>query len=81
MNLRERVKLERTKWDGSMLWSEMFKRFGYVPIILGSNYHSGWNSIHEWCIEEIGVDHYTWTGSTFWFEYEKDATLFALRWV
>jgi hypothetical protein len=36
--------------------------------------------MHHWCEQQFGKDHYAWTGSTFWFETEKDATLFGLRW-
>lgn len=81
MNLRERVDAEKAKWNNSVLWAEVFGRIGYTSIILEKNYHSRWSEIHQWCKEEIGTDHYTWTGSTFWFEYKKDAILFALRWV
>jgi hypothetical protein len=29
----------------------------------------------------VGHQHYAWTGtSTFWFETERDAIMFALRW-
>jgi hypothetical protein len=36
--------------------------------------------MHHWCEQQFGKDHYAWTGSTFWFETKKDATLFGLRW-
>jgi hypothetical protein len=39
-----------------------------------------WQVMHHWCEQQFGKDHYAWTGSTFWFETEKDATLFGLRW-
>jgi hypothetical protein len=39
-----------------------------------------WSEIHRWCSDQFGSAHYSWTGSTFWFEDEKDAILFALRW-
>lgn len=80
MNLRERVEAEKAKWNNSVLWAEVFGRIGYTSITLERNSHSNWGSIHQWCKEEIGTDHYTWTGSIFWFEYEKDATMFALKW-
>ena len=41
---------------------------------------SKWGEIHGWCIETVGRDHYTWTGSIFWFESEKMRNWFVLRW-
>lgn len=39
-----------------------------------------WSDMHDWCKEYIGVENYTWFGSTFWFSDEQDALLFDLRW-
>ena len=53
----------------------------YYPVELSSRTLMGeWQECHRWCCEHIGEDHYSWTGGTFWFENERDATLFALRW-
>ena len=60
---------------------EEFRTAGYLPIqarILGQD--GEWQKIHRWCRENIGEQHYSWTGSTFWFETERAAMLFALRW-
>jgi hypothetical protein len=39
-----------------------------------------WQEMHHWCEQQFGKDRYAWTGSTFWFETEHAAVLFALRW-
>lgn len=38
-----------------------------------------WHEIHEWCAQQFGRN-YTWTGSSFWFTTEEDATEFTLTW-
>lgn len=40
-----------------------------------------WGHIHHWCNCEVGEENYTWAGARFYFKYEKDAVLFALRWL
>jgi hypothetical protein len=68
-------------------WRHRFKEAGYyevqVPALLvkhGLKYtiHP---SIKNWCNEQFGSDHYTWIYDRFYFETEKDAMLFALRWL
>lgn len=56
-------------------------RAGFYSATLGSGAQgTSWREIHEWCRAQFGNEHYTWTGSTFWFETEQDAVLFNLRW-
>ena len=38
-----------------------------------------WGNIVAWCEEAFGND-YVWDYETFYFKYEKDATLFRLKW-
>ena len=57
---------------------EEYQAAGYYPIEVSFLWQ--WGEIHEWCHDHIGRDHYSWTGSTFWFETEKAAMWFALRW-
>jgi len=71
--------------DGSHLinrkWHLRFEDAGYyrmVPSRENTTYH--WGEIHQWCEQQFGRDHYAWTGDIFWFENERDAMLFALRW-
>jgi hypothetical protein len=73
-------------WDKNqskrgLAWHVRFRDAGYYSIqpshdSIGIN----WQKMHKWCEEHFGRDHYAWTGSTFWFENDKDAGLFALRW-
>lgn len=63
------------------VWQRRLRDAGYheVPTaqLMGV---TGWTDIHEWCLQKFGEDHYTWTGSIFWFETEQHAVLFTLRW-
>ena len=63
------------------IWKRRYSEAGYHSVFAGLLGVEGeWQEIHRWCCEHIGRDHYSWTGGTFWFENERDATLFALRW-
>lgn len=58
-----------------------YSQAGYYPVKLGMLGVVGeWQECHRWCREHVGEQHYSWTGSTFWFETEQAAALFALRW-
>lgn len=59
-------------------WPETYKRAGYVSHHI--NTIKTWTSMHEWCQNNIGQEHYSWTGATFWFENKEDAVMFTLRW-
>ena len=60
---------------------EEYRAAGYHPVQVGLLGREGeWQEIHQWCRDHIGEQNYSWTGSTFWFETERDAVLFALRW-
>jgi hypothetical protein len=47
---------------------------------LGLEGHYQWQEMHNWCKEQFGAEQYTWTGSLFWFQNERDAIVFMLRW-
>lgn len=68
--------------DGNVpQWHIRFREAGYhraVPGRDGVGEH--WQEMHQWCEQQYGQDHYSWTGSTFWFETEQAAALFILRW-
>ena len=71
------------QWDHttSARVREDYQAAGYHPVELGGPALMGeWQECHRWCCEHIGEDHYSWTGGTFWFETEKAAMWFALRW-
>ena len=53
---------------------------GFYPAELGSTWDGDWPAVHDWCREHVGEDHYTWTGGTFWFEKDRDAVSFSLKW-
>jgi hypothetical protein len=40
-----------------------------------------WQEMHHWCEQQFGKNNYAWTSSTFWFESDRAAMLFTLRWV
>lgn len=78
----DRVRMIRD-WDHSTAArvQEEYQAAGYHPVELGTlGLVNEWQECHRWCREHIGEDHYSWTGSTFWFETDKAAVLFALRW-
>jgi len=57
-------------------WNGLFLLNGYISVEFGHN-----NKVcYDWCTEQFGKEHYAWTGSKFWFEREKDAIIFTLRW-
>lgn len=60
--------------------AEQLEQKGFYSVTLGLNGLRQWQYVHQWCQEQFGEEHYTWTGSIFWFEDEKHAMLFALRW-
>ena len=58
---------------------DMLRDAGYIPVNLNHNL-GVWGTVHDWCQKNLGAHHYTWTGSTFWFDDPEKASLFALRW-
>jgi hypothetical protein len=64
-------------WD----WARRLAEAGYFGVKVGGHsIEHEWPNIHRWCEDQFGKNHYSWTGSTFWFETDRDAVLFALRW-
>jgi len=57
-------------------WNGLFLLNGYISVELSPRD----KECYEWCKEQFGSDHFAWTGSNFWFETEKDAIMFTLRW-
>lgn len=77
MTIREFVDSHNVWNTNASNWREFLKEQGYYPVAAGAG---SWADIHEWCVDKIGEQHYTWTGEVFWFENEQDALLFTLRW-
>lgn len=67
----------RQRQDANRDWYSIFKNKGYYYAQVRQG---KWQDIHKWCQETVGEQYYAWHGEHFWFEYEKDAVLFALRW-
>jgi hypothetical protein len=61
-------------------WDKILPEQGYIGVDLTTDAVSKWQELHKWCQEHIGEEHYSWTGYKFWFEKEKDAIMFVLRW-
>jgi len=57
-------------------WNGLFLLNGYISVDFRPKTKECW----DWCIKEFGKGHIAWTGSKFWFESEKDAIMFTLRW-
>ena len=63
-------------------WTKRFVDNGYYSVSLSGNaLENNWQEVHKWCEDQFGGRHYAWTGSVFWFETEKDANWFTLRWL
>jgi hypothetical protein len=57
-------------------WNDLFEIAGYVSVDLSPKN----KDCYLWAREQFGLEHIAWTGSKFWFESEKDAIMFTLRW-
>lgn len=65
--------------DFNIDWNGELERAGYYYVVLQK--HDTWQEIHQWCTTHIGKEHYTWTGSKFWFDDSQNAMLFTLMWL
>ena len=62
-------------------WARRLAEAGYYSVKVGRIFiEHEWQNIHGWCEDQFGENHYVWTGTTWWFETDRDAVLFALRW-
>lgn len=59
-------------------WNAVMRKGGYYHVIPNWT-HTSWSYMHEWLQCNIGREHYAWNGENFWFETEKAATWFALK--
>jgi hypothetical protein len=68
--------------DDYIDWSKILEEGGYYGVTLSIDKFTvpQLSDMNSWCREKIGKEHYYWTGYVFWFDYEMDATMFALRW-
>lgn len=75
-----KISIEEGK-NGLIDWNRVLAEKGYYSIQAGGTKAiANWRECHAWCKEQFG-EHYTWTGSKFWFETEEDAMLFVLKWI
>jgi hypothetical protein len=67
------------QWHGTpgVVWPELLANAGYISV---EHQQGLWQNVHDWCKEVIGYEHYSWTGSTFWFETKEHALMFKLCW-
>lgn len=77
MTIREFVDSHNLWNTSNVHWREILIKQGYYPVSADPR---KWGEIHYWCQEQVGENHYTWTGEVFWFETEQAAVMFALRW-
>ena len=66
-------------WPDPKGWNEILESGGYISVQF-QNTNDNTRQIAQWCREKFGAEHYYWTGGSFWFETEKAAVLFTLRW-
>jgi hypothetical protein len=63
------------------VWNDRFQNAGYYSVVPSSaNIVNSWQEIHRWCKEHVGSRHYVWAGSIFWFDSDRAAMWFKLRW-
>jgi hypothetical protein len=60
-------------------WNVKLEEGGYYSVDLRSAEH--WTDIHQWCRGQYGQENYSWSGTRFWFQTDREAMLFALRWL
>jgi hypothetical protein len=71
----------KSHFGNQPVWNNRFrdaKYYSIVPSVLNTSQH--FIEMHYWCEHYFGREHYANTGYTFWFESERDAAWFALRW-
>lgn len=62
-------------------WSVIYKEKGYYGVRLLITGKRDWDRIHDWCLKNIGAEHYSWVFDEFFFETEKDMIYFSLAWL
>jgi hypothetical protein len=64
-------------------WDSRCTDAGYYRVnVSPTTVQHHWIDMHKWCQQQFGKTHYFWsTTNTAWFESEKDAMLFILRWL
>lgn len=56
-------------------WGEAMKNSGYETVVFRS---LAWQEAHDWCKKVCGEEHYSWSGSNFFFTRRSDALMFKL---
>lgn len=67
---------KKTRLFEPLDWNRILEDAGYYSIEFRPKTQACW----DWCTKELGLGHIAWTGSKFFFETEKDAIMFTLRW-
>ena len=61
-------------------WQKQFRKNGYFEVCGVAQPFSNQYIIGQWCVDKFGSEHYSWDGTSWWFDSEENAVLFALRW-
>lgn len=81
MNIGQFTKfIKKTNISGPIYWVKIYEEHGYIRVLLPTHNYQHWTEIQDWCTQNIGVDHYTWTGPIFWFDNQLTASWFIWRW-
>jgi len=59
---------------------KQFRENGYFEVCGSKQPFSNQYIIGQWCVDKFGSGHYSWDGTSWWFDSEENAVLFALRW-
>ena len=61
-------------------WRKQSRENGYFEVCRSKQPPPAQYIIGQWCVDKFGSEHYSWDGTSWWFDSEENAVLFALRW-
>lgn len=79
----ESIQLVLNKSDQEQIfdWNTALADAGYIGIELETGSGIEMQSALLNCFVMFGADHVAWTGSKIWFENQRDAVIFTLKWL
>lgn len=73
---------DKTHTNLTGVWSGRLHDAGYYSVDISGKVPFPYSKAQQWCIDTIGKGRYCFlTNHSFWFENERDAMLFTLRWL
>lgn len=70
-----------TEYVRKLIATKSYKELRQLPCVaIHDPFDANWAEIYAWLAKEVGKDDCAGACAKFYFKYEKDAVLFALRW-